>query len=152
GRRPDRIRVSLHTKPQEPAMNMNVKIAAADQYAQLVKTSKTAQWDIDTDVIKGRSFDASMKYLPDGLSFVDKMTTLSDAEKRFASQIQGRTYANMFGLVERFITAKLLEVGRDHAMGDQMALEAMVRFSEEELKHQALFRRIEDMMGKTQPA
>ncbi|HUO90843.1 MAG TPA: hypothetical protein VMU08_16840 [Rhizomicrobium sp.] len=133
-------------------MNMNVQVDAADQYARSVKASKAGQWDIDNDVIKGRSFDASKKYLPDGLSFVDKMTTLSDAEKRFASQIQGRTYANMFGLVERFITAKLLEVGRDHAMGDQMALEAVVRFSEEELKHQALFRRIEEMMGRTQPA
>ena len=29
------------------------------------------------------------------------------------SQIQGRTYANVFGLVERFITAKLIEIGRD---------------------------------------
>ena len=65
------------------------------------------------------------------------------AEARFASQIQGRTYANVFGLVERFITAKLLEVGPGHALGDQHALEALVRFSDEEIKHQELFRRIE---------
>jgi hypothetical protein len=31
----------------------------------------------------------------------------------------------------------------DHWFGDQVALEALVRFSDEELKHQALFRRIE---------
>src|SRR6185437_6216559 len=69
----------------------------------------------------------------------------------FAGQIQGRTYANIFGLVERFITAKLLEIGKDHWLGDQMALEALVRFSDEELKHQALFRRIEKMMAETMP-
>ena len=40
------------------------------------------------------------------------------------SQIQGRTYANIFGLVERFINAKVLELGRAHAFGDQEAVEA----------------------------
>ena len=64
------------------------------------------------------------------------------------SQIQGRTYANVFGLVERFITAKLIDVSREHALGDQNALEALVRFSDEEIKHQALFRRIEAMMAR----
>jgi hypothetical protein len=33
----------------------------------------------------------------------------------------------MFGLVERFIGAKMTEVGRDHALGDQTAFEAVVR-------------------------
>jgi hypothetical protein len=73
-------------------------------------------------------------------------------EKRFVSQIQGRTYANVFGLVERFITAKVLEVSHDHWLGDQSALEALVRFSDEELKHQELFRRIEGMIAEVLPA
>ena len=78
-------------------------------------------------------------------------TTLSPDEKRFVSQIQGRTYANMFGLVERFINAKVLELSHDHWFGDQVALEALVRFSDEELKHQALFRRIDAMVGEVLP-
>ena len=53
------------------------------------------------------------------------------------SQIQGRTYANLFGLVERFINAKMLEVSRHYWLGDQRALEALVRFSDEELKQKA---------------
>jgi hypothetical protein len=57
----------------------------------------------------------------------------------------------MFGLVERFIGAKVLEISRDYWLGDQNALEALVRFSDEELKHQALFRRIERMIGETMP-
>ena len=40
----------------------------------------------------------------------------------------------MFGFVERFITAKILETTRDHWLGDQTALEALIRFSDEELK------------------
>jgi hypothetical protein len=110
------------------------------------------RWDIDEHVIRGRSFDSGQKYLPDGLSLLPEFTTLSGEEKRFVSQIQGRTYANMFGLVERFITAKVLEVSHDHWLGDQVALEALVRFSDDELKHQELFRRINDLVGETLPA
>ena len=67
------------------------------------------------------------------------------------SQIQGRSYANIFGLVERFIAAKVLEVSREHWLGDQVALEALVRFTDEELKHQEMFRRIERMIGAGMP-
>ena len=130
---------------------MNALLPDTEKYARCIRASKAARWDIDNDVIKGRSFDRAKKYLPDGLSLVQELPTLSDAEKRFASQIQGRTYANVFGLVERFITAKLLEVGHEHSLGDQNALEALVRFSDEELKHQRLFRRINDMMSAALP-
>jgi hypothetical protein len=67
------------------------------------------------------------------------------------SQIQGRTYANEFGLVERFINAKVLELSREHWLGDQSALEALVGFSHEELKHQEMFRRIEQMIAMGMP-
>ncbi|MGZ3352172.1 MAG: hypothetical protein ACXU89_24885, partial [Xanthobacteraceae bacterium] len=132
-------------------MNAIDKISASDRYARCVQASKRVRWDIDEDIIRGRSFDAAHKFLPDGLSLADAFTTLSTAEKRFVSQIQGRTYANIFGLVERFINAKVLELSEDHWFGDHVALEALVRFSDEELKHQALFRRIDTMAGDVLP-
>ena len=124
----------------------------SDPYARCISASKRVRWDIDADVIRGRGFDRSQKYLPDGLSLVHEFATLSGDDKRFVSQIQGRTYANVFGLVERFINAKVLEVSRDYWFSNQVALEALVRFSDEELKHQELFRRINDMVGETLPA
>ncbi|MBB5467708.1 MULTISPECIES: hypothetical protein [unclassified Paraburkholderia] len=133
-------------------MNAILRLSDRDRYARCIRASKMVSWDIDRDVIGGRTFDMSQKYLPDGLSLVPDFIMLSEAEKRFVSQIQGRTYANVFGLVERFINAKVLEVSRDYWLGDQVALEALVRFSDEELKHQALFRRIEKMIGETLPA
>jgi DNA-binding Lrp family transcriptional regulator len=132
-------------------MNAISKISDSERYARCVQTSKRVRWDIDKDVIRGRRFDASQKFLPDGLALADAFTTLSPDEKRFVSQIQGRTYANVFGLVERFINAKVLELSQDHWFGDQVALEALVRFSDEELKHQALFRRIDKMAGEVLP-
>ena len=88
-------------------MNAIDKISASDRYERCVETSKRVRWDIEKDVIRGRRFDTGHKFLPDGLSLADAFTTLSPGEKRFVSQIQGRTYANIFGLVERFINAKV---------------------------------------------
>ncbi len=132
---------------------MNAIISPVDsaRYARTIQASKAVRWDIDKDVIRGRRLDTARKFLPDGLSLARELA-LSVPETRLVSQIQGRTYANVFGLVERFITAKLIDVSGAHALGDQNALEALVRFSDEEIKHQALFRRIEAMMAETMPA
>ena len=122
-----------------------------ERYAKCVEASKRIRWDIDRDVIHGREFDLRHKFLPDGLSCVNELVFLNPKEERFLSQVQGRTYANMFGLVERFIGAKMLEISRDHWLGDQTALEALVRFTDEELKHQELFRRIEKLAADRMP-
>src|SRR5881227_766579 len=122
-----------------------------NRYARCVATSKRIRWDIDRDVIRGRKVDFSKKFLPDGLSKIDRLPFLTATERRLLSQIQGRTYANMFGLVERFIAAKVLDVSREHWLGDQNALKALVRFGDEEIKHQELFRRIEHMCAQGMP-
>ena len=134
------------------APQLNVHDLTKDRYARTIANSKRVRWDIDLDVIRGRSFDFTKKFLPDGLSKVERLEFLSADEQRLLSQIQGRTYANIFGLVERFIAAKVIEVSADHALGDQNALEALVRFSDEEIKHQELFRRIERMCAAGMPA
>ncbi|MEA3273733.1 MAG: hypothetical protein U9Q81_00215 [Pseudomonadota bacterium] len=121
------------------------------RYAKCVEVSKRIRWDIENDLIRGRQFDFGHKFLPDGLSLIHELDFLSGDEQRLLSQIQGRSYANIFGLVERFINAKVLEVSRDHWLGDQTALEALIRFSDEELKHQEMFRRVERMIGDGQP-
>ena len=122
------------------------------RYAKCVEVSKRIRWDTDRDVIRGRGFDFGKKFLPDGLSKVERLPFLAADEKRLFSQVQGRTYANMFALVERFIGAKILDISRDHWLGDQVALEALVRLTDEELKHQAMFRRLETMMAPGMPA
>ena len=123
-----------------------------NRYAKCVEVSKRIRWDTDRDVIRGRRFDFGMTFLPDGLSQVARLPFLDADEQRFYSQVQGRTYANMFALVERFIGAKALEISRGHWLGDQVALEALVRLTDEELKHQELFRRLETMMAPGMPA
>src|SRR6516162_9895677 len=132
-------------------MQTELLATRTERFARCITISKRVRWDIDKDVIRGRSFDLAHKFLPDGLSQVDQMNFLSPMEQRYLSQIQGRTYANVFGLVERFINAKVLELTRDYWMGDQIVLEGLVRFCDEELKHQELFRRIERKAAQVLP-
>ena len=132
-------------------METLLKTEVRDRYAKCIEVSKRIRWEIDRDVIRGRGFDVSKKFLPDGLCRIGHLDFLGTGEKRLVSQIQGRTYANMFGLTERFIGAKMLDVSREHWLGDQIALEALVRFTDEELKHQELFRRIEQMIALDMP-
>jgi DNA-binding CsgD family transcriptional regulator len=122
------------------------------RYAQIVRLSKKSEWQIDRDLLQDRQFDFTRKFLPDGLSHVDKLPFLIPGDARLLSQVQGRTYAYIFGLVERFISAKMLDQGRAHALEDQHALEALVRFTNDEIKHQELFRRVEEMVGEQMPA
>lgn len=126
-------------------------ITAAQRYARCVEASRRIRWDIDRDVIRGRSLEFDRKFMPDALSKLDELPFLQPDERLLLSQIQGRTYANMLALLERFIGAKTLEISRDHWLGDQVALEALVRFADEELKHQALFRRLEAIAAKRMP-
>ena len=132
-------------------MNVTTLERPGNHYRTCIEASKRIRWDIDTDVIRGRHFEADQKFLPDGLSLLDSADFFSKADRLILSQIQGRTYANIFGLVERFINAKVLELSRDHFLGDQVALEAMVRFSDEELKHQELFRRVDRLCADVLP-
>jgi len=120
------------------------------RYARCITASKKVRWTVE-DVIQGRTFDMAQNFLPNGFAKAEEFPSLSSAEMRFVSQIQGRTYANMFGLLERYVNAKILELSQDHRFGDQTKLEALIRFSDEEIKHQHLFRCIEKSIACAMP-
>jgi len=123
-----------------------------ERYSKCIEMSKRVRWDIEEDVIRGRHLDFSRKFMPDALARIERFDFATASEKLLVSQIQGRSYANMFGLVERFIGAKMLQISSKHWLGDQTALEALVRLTDEELKHQELFRRIELLVADRMPA
>ncbi|MBC7939439.1 MAG: hypothetical protein H7Z19_06680 [Chitinophagaceae bacterium] len=121
------------------------------RYARCIEVSQRVRWDIDRDVLRGRGLDADKHFLPAGLARLEELDFLDAAQLRRLNQVQGRTYANMFGCVERFIGAKMLQITNRHWFGSQVALQALVRFTDEELKHQELFRRIEALAAQSMP-
>jgi hypothetical protein len=129
---------------------MNTEIDTA-RYRKCLHNAQKVTWDIDADVIRFRQLDTESKYLPDSLSLVTQLPFLNTGQQRFLSQVQGRTYAYLFGLLERCINAKMLDLGRAHCLGDQIAVAALLKFVQEELKHQELFRRIEKLADLALP-
>jgi hypothetical protein len=132
-------------------MDTAVLTASTTRYAKAIEASKKVRWDIDKDVIRGRGFDLAKKFMPDKLAQIERFGLTNADERKFMSQVQGRTYSNIFGLVERYIGAKMMEITRGHALGDQVVVESLVRFTDEELKHQELFRRLDVMMAMDMP-
>ena len=55
------------------------------RYAKCIEVSKRVRWDIDKDVLQGRHFDFLQKFLPDGISKVDRLNFLKADEKRLLS-------------------------------------------------------------------
>lgn len=129
---------------------MNTETDTA-RYRKCLHNAQKVTWDIDTDVIRFRQLDTDTKYLPDSLSLVTQLPFLNVGQQRLLSQVQGRTYAYLFGLIERCINAKVLELGRAHCLGDQTAVAALLKFVQDELKHQELFRRIEKLADLALP-
>ena len=47
------------------------------RYAKCIEVSKRIRWEIDNDVIRGRTFDYTHKFLPDGLSKIEEFAFLT---------------------------------------------------------------------------
>lgn len=109
-------------------------------YPEILRHSKQVAWRED-DVLKGRNFDFSKRFLPNRLSGVDNISSLSESEKTRLNQIMGNAYAHIFAYVEEFIIPTVLDEARTDVHGDEVRLRSLVRFSEDELKHQEMFRR-----------
>ena len=60
------------------------------RYAKCIENSRRVRWEIDRDVIRGRSFDFSMKFLPDGLS---KVARFGEILRALTTAAQGAAIA-----------------------------------------------------------
>src|SRR5688500_8763099 len=109
-------------------------------FQDVLANSKKVAWTED-EVLEGRSFDLSKRFLPNSLSGVDGISSLDEDEKRQLNQIMGNAYLHLFAFVEEFIVPTVTEATLSNPYGDEVRQRSLVRFSEEELKHQELFRR-----------
>ncbi len=109
-------------------------------YQDCLDNSKKVAWK-EEDVFAGQNFDFSMRFLPNRMSGVDDIACLNDDEKRQLNQIMGNAYCHIFAFVEEFIIPMVTEEALKDIHGDEVRLRSLLRFAEEELKHQELFRR-----------
>ncbi len=109
-------------------------------YQDCLDNSKKVSWRED-DVLGGKNFDFSKRFLPNRLTGVDEIGCLNNDEKRQLNQIVGNGYCHIFAFVEEFIVPTIAEEAMKDAYGDEVKIRSLLRFAEEDLKHQELFRR-----------
>jgi hypothetical protein len=105
----------------------------------LVGSVKNA-WTVD-DCFQDRDFDFTKPFLPDRIAGVDAIGCLSDDEKRMLNQIRGNSYCHIFAFVEEYIVPMVVDHARGDVYGDETRLWTLLRFAEEEVKHQEMLRR-----------
>ena len=109
-------------------------------YPEVLQNSLKVAWT-ERQVLDGRDFDYSRRFLPNRLSGVDGIRCLNDREKLKLNQIMGNAYCHIFAYVEEYIIPQALEAAQRDIYGDETRLRALLRFAEDESKHQELFRR-----------
>ena len=123
---------------------------ATYSYADCLQKSYRVNWKIG-DVVDGRWFDPSRRWLPAQLSGADAITALSPEEKTKLNHVEMGAYAHLFGFVEEFIAPKVLTLARDFEIDQREAFDALANFAAEEVKHMNLFRevrgRIDEAVG-----
>jgi len=109
-------------------------------YERCLEASVRNAWTVD-DCFGGRDFDFGKSFLPDRIAGVNDITCLSDAEKRALNQIRGNSYCHIFAFVEEYIVPMVMDNARSDVYGDETRLRSLLRFAEEETKHQEMMER-----------
>ena len=122
----------------------------AYSYADCLQKSYRVNWKIG-DVVDGRRFDPSRRWLPAQLSAADAVAGLSADDRTKLNHVEMGAYAHLFGYVEEFIAPRMIELARDFVLDNREAFDALTNFAAEEVKHMNLFRevraRIDEAVG-----
>ena len=116
-------------------------------YQQCLDISKRVSW-VEDDILADKNFDFSKRFLPNRLTGVDEIGCLNDNERLQLNQIMGNAYCHIFAFVEEFIIPTVMEEALKDVYGDEVKARSLLRFAEEELKHQELFRRSVELFGR----
>lgn len=128
-----------------------MSISGAD-YRKCIELSERIAWKLDDVVPRDSSLDFSKSFMPSAMFFGQSLSFLSTQEKRTLNQIFGNAYRYLFYFVEAYIINMAMEHARAELYGDDDALRAMLRFAEEEVKHQQLFLRFGELFESQFPS
>lgn len=134
-----------------PAATPGPVLRSLSDYGSCARKSEEVSWDLD-EAIRAIQLDFGKPFLPDALARTRSLTFLSDEERRRLNQVQAHAYAHLFEVVEDVIIDQILAQARDHVQSDRVALRALLRFCEEEVKHQQLFAAFKSRFSEHFPA
>jgi hypothetical protein len=116
-------------------------------YSDCLRNAYAVNWRIE-DILGGRAFDASRRWLPPALSATARLAGMNEDDRRRLTQVEMAAYAHLFGYVEEFIAPKMLTLAKDHELVERDAFDALTNFAAEEVKHMNLFRAVRRMVDE----
>lgn len=109
------------------------------KYRKVVLASESVSWQIDDVLPENTILKFDKPYLP---YIVDNPSwKLDEAESLDLNHIFSNSYINIFAFIEEYIIALMVNIASDSVFGDSHRLRSLLRFADEEVKHQMLFRR-----------
>jgi hypothetical protein len=124
-----------------------MSILAAD-YGKVVDLSERVAWRVSDVVPDGAKLDFSRPFMPVAMFVGHELPFLDAAEKLKLNQIFGSSYAYLFYFVEAYIIDMAMRHAQAELYGDDDNLRAMLRFADEEVKHQKMFLRFREMFDE----
>jgi ferritin len=120
-------------------------------YAQIIENSERVAWKIGDLLPEGTRLEWSRPFLPDSLTGIGAIAFLNPAEKLLLNHITGHAYTNLFAFVEEYIIGMAMQHAEAELFSDHTAVRALLRFAEEEVKHQQLFQRYGELFRRDFP-
>jgi hypothetical protein len=107
--------------------------------------SERAAWSFES-ALDGLRLDFDRRFLPGRLCGTHLPDWLTPETKRSLNQIRGFGYAHLFLFVEQFIIQETCSTAANYVHVDMEALSALLKFTDEETKHQRMFVLVKDLI------
>src|SRR5262245_26613599 len=118
-------------------------------YGKVVEISERVAWRLNEVVPDGAELDFKRPFMPAAMFQGGSLDFLSAGEKLKLNQIFGNSYAYLFYFVEAYIIDMAMRHAEAELYGNDDNLRAMLRFAEEEVKHQKMFQRFKVMFDRS---
>jgi hypothetical protein len=117
-------------------------------YRETLEHARRTSWSIDEVLPPDAALDFDKPFLPESLALVESLDFLDQREQRTLSQIRGKSYLGLFGLVEEFILPFVLDHARGRLDAGDDEVRALLQFAGEEAKHIHLFKRFSELFER----
>lgn len=111
------------------------------EYQSCINNSERVSWRIDDLLPKDAAIDFTRRILSDALTGTESLGCLSAEEKLLLNQIRSNSYAHLFLFLEEYVVELMSQRAGFVVHRNSTQMRALLRFSEEEIKHQQLFSR-----------
>jgi len=118
-----------------------------DSFERCCQAIQKVSWVLEEEV-EGLSFDFSKRFLPQRLCGKELPDWLSAEDVLKLNQIRGHSYAHCFFILEQFILQQASVAATGYAQVDRHAMSALLKFADEETKHQRMFIWVRETLGE----